>query len=352
MSSAPQPVIISGIDLADVVRRPGPFATAYVNLDATTGERLGEELAGEVSADLARRMVDALLGFETARSTDAVAACVVGTGDEVWVFPLTDPLHRDAIRFGGVPSLGTLVEASQMMPPHAVVTQEGGIYGLTTFGSSFVRPEEFASAQSFDEFSSLLEVLAFVRADQIMVAGRSVEARALVDELADAFPMANVEWIDLPLDADEALAEQIVRNAASLGSERISYELGVFRAARASGMTVEDDAVLPAIEDGLVGTVLLHDDPDDDRHRGNERLVDLVSARTIVTATRLVMIPAVGDENGPAGGIGGVLEGTAHRPATDAEVAQSGPAAVIAQVPMGATPTSSRGEVLSRREAG
>lgn len=89
--------------------------------------------------------------------------------------------------------------------------------------------------------------------------------------------------------------------------EAITEELGRFAAAREQGMAAEESDVIQAVRSGLATSVLVHDDPADNRLLGQDRMVDLVTSSALLHGLPLTIIPSVASDRGPLGGVGAIL---------------------------------------------
>ena len=155
-----------------------------------------------------------------------------------------------------------------------------------------------AAGRSWGVHSSLDTIAEELRfATPRLLAIASTESAAEVDTIVEflqtAFPMARIICYQLENLDDELnrLADQVVRDAATLAAEDVAHELGAFRAASAEGLAVEGPDVIEAIDRGDVIAVLAHDDIDDDRSHDGDRLVDIATAKALAAGIRVTMIP-------------------------------------------------------------
>ena len=225
--------------------------------------------------------------------------------------PLPEPVVRPLCRSGRYPSLGPILEQQQLVASHAVITVEGGRYGVTSFGSRAVPDAVGRSWGVHSSLDTIAEELRFATPRLLAIASTESEVDHVVEDLQAAFSMARIICYQIgSLDHElDRLADQVVRDAATLAAEDVAHALGEFRAATAEGLAVEGPDVIEAIERGDVVAVLVHDDVDDDRSRDGDRLVDIALTKALAAGIQVTMIPGVDERRGPAGGLGGIVGG-------------------------------------------
>ena len=220
---------------------------------------------------------------------------------------------------GSIPSLGPLLESIQLVPSHAVVSVAGGHLRLATFGTSTSAGPDSSNSATVSSIEHLTDQLRFLRPAKIAVVGPEAEVDSILPVIASALPS---RWVDahyvenVNVDGDagsssvtDAVADEILRSAASLGAENITHELGRFRVASTMGLTAEGDEAVHALRAGAASSVLVHDDVDDERTIDSDRLADLVVAEAVRRGVPLTMIPNVAPGRGPVGGLGAILNG-------------------------------------------
>ncbi len=293
----------AGVDLVDLVEAPAPFATLFLapGPDSVDRARLAIE---QVPAPVpyARLLSDAVDD-----STAGSQIVVVDAGGNSTVFRIDDPFSADVVRFGDVPALGPLLEAEQMTAEHAVVTVENGVFAVTDFGTDSAPDPRAVVFEAIDQLvdhlrSSDHRLIAVVGADAIVE-----DTIAHLGSQLDPVRLASYPTTDIDGDL-AALADKIVRNAASLAAERRTYELAHFREARRAGLVVEGRAVPSALAERMVRRLLVHDDFDI-ANPNAVGLPDQVVAEGIRQGVPINMIPHVPDERGPVDGVGAILTG-------------------------------------------
>jgi hypothetical protein len=297
------PVGHGEVDLSEIAAAPGPFATLFLSRGDAALSRARLAIDGiPVPAPHSGALID------TVPSSLATSQVTIADGDgNVNVIGIDDPFTADVARFGQAPSLGPILEVRQMVAPHTVVTIEDDVYAVTDFGS-----ESRASDQHlvFEARDLLAEHLRSSRSRMMALIGTEDAIESEIDQLRNG--LAAVRFVTYPtndIDGDLAsLADQVVRDAASLAAELRTHELAHFRQARIAGQAVEGAAVLTALEDGTAQRVLVHDAIEVDFGSSN-RIADLVIATAIRTGVPVTMIPDVPADRGPREGIGAILEG-------------------------------------------
>ncbi len=307
--------------LRQLATRPGPFATLFLapGSAARSRARLAIDRA-PIPAPHAGILVDAVQD-ESAQSR----AVVVDGTSRPWRFVVDEPFVVDLARFGDVPTVGPLLEAHQLTVSHVVVTVENDAYGLTTFGAIEHEENEqtYGDGRSdsiFEAFDHLVEALEARSPELIALVGTASTIADTAHQLGRRLPpvAVNVYPTD-DIDGDLLhIADQVVRDAASLAAERRTQEIGQFREARSAGQAVEGPATLAAVEAGAVRRVLVHDDLADQTASAGDttRFVDRLIREALLRDIPITMIPRVADGRGPRGGIGGILA-AAHDPTLD-----------------------------------
>ena len=316
-------VFVQGVSLRRLVSGSGPFVTAFL-VAASNPVDVPDGIAAQVSAvpDAVRDRFFGGVAEASARS-DVEAVAVVAGSDVMGSFGFREPIRRWVCRVGSYPSLGPVLEEHQLVASHAMVTVENGEYGVTTFGSVAVPDAEGRSIGVTGSLDLLVEELRFAPPRLLAVAGAEGELGEIEERLVEAFPESRltvypVADLDRSLDA---LADRLVRDAATLAAEAVAHELGVFRAAAAEALVVEGPEVMEALLAGELSAVLAHDDVDDDRRHGEDRLVDAVVATALADRVPVTMIPGVDEDRGPKGGLGGIVRATPVEVSTGADPA-------------------------------
>lgn len=309
-------VVVEGIPLSQLVAAAGPFLTCYLQSGGQPRDRLESAISElthipDVLATVARTLCPD-------RVNEGAVCLVANASGPGAAFQMADPVTMDVFRAGTVPSLGSLVESTLLLPSHAIITVSETGYSLASFGSVGIASSDLTTASNYESAGELLSALGFREAEMMVVVARGDVAddriEGLIHELAATHPDALVT--EGPRVGDgvlvESIADGVVVDAASLRAELITMELGRFRAARAEGAAVEEFDVLDAIKENRVSSILVHDDPEDHRAIGEDRIVDLVTSAALIRKLQITMIPDVPTERGPRGGIGAILSGEAN----------------------------------------
>ncbi len=297
-------MFVAGVDVTALALANPPFTTLYLRGGEQPRERAHLALDRAGAPNL-HPLLDAIGGDEVFESRVIIAA-----GDApVEVFEIDEPLRFDVARSGQVLSLGTLIEYSQFSSPHAVVTIEDDVFAITSFGSIEVPDPVIGPVSVSESILTAIEALGFVEPQVLALVGSKRQLEKYSPTIREAFPVAWVQHYTTD-DIDEQLTEisdQIVRDAQSRSAESLTNDLAQFRAARDLGRTVEGAAVVEAIREAKVASVLVHDDPNDLTLLEGDRLVDHVTHLAVAHRVPIRMIPNVDAVMGPAEGLGAVL---------------------------------------------
>ena len=304
---------VAGVRLAAIVESAGPFGSLFVGPGVGLRARAQVAIDGvPVPAPHAGKLLSAI---EDSQARSQVA---ISDGNAVWRFLLEDPLAIDLARFGEIPSLGPIIEASQVTTPHVVVTIEDDVYGLTSFGTVDSTP-----APVSDELAPLPDPPIFEALDHLVDALRSSHVRlvAMIGSGAAIEDVRNHLQLKLPLmlcngyptnDIDRdllSIADDVVKDAASLAAERRTHELAHFRQARTAAQTREGAGAIAALEAGSAQRLLVHDDLGTDREADGSRPIDRAIVAAIRSNVPITMIPNVPDDRGPSEGLGVIVKG-------------------------------------------
>jgi hypothetical protein len=280
--------------IADLFHHDGPFASVYLDARsdqpnaqqvlATRWKSARAALSAEGATDDDLGAIDAAVASATHKGGDTFAAFASG-GELRFVRHLPDPPTADAWRLGLLPWVGPLVEAAQHLLPHVLVLAERSgaeIHGMDALGHE--RDEEVVA--STNEDVELIKVGGWSQrrfeqrqvntweenakevADEVASVAEQVGARLVgvrgdvhaVRLLRDALPH-DVAALVRPLEAearvlvDTVVAEELVAVLEVFREERGQHD----RAADGPARTVE------ALQQATVQTLLVHDDPADDR---------------------------------------------------------------------------------------
>ncbi len=298
-------VSAGGLDLTALATgSTGTVTTLYLNGGGQSTERAHRALDLAGSPNL-NRMLDAI-------GDDAPTSRVFFAPAEGDVRSLTieEPLRFDVARTGSVYSFGTLLESDQSSAPHAVVTIEDDMFGLTSFGS--VTGSDDGPVSVCESVLTAIEQLRKLDPTALALVGSQDSLDRYAPSFAQALPMAWTQHYPTD-DIDENLTEvsdAIVVDARTRAAELLTHELAQFRTARETGHAVEGLGVVELLDGDVITSLLVRDDPDDQRMIGDDRLVDVAVHRAVAKGTRVIMIPHLDDEQGPSGGLGGHLRGS------------------------------------------
>ncbi|MEZ5244905.1 MAG: hypothetical protein R2707_07405 [Acidimicrobiales bacterium] len=322
-------------ELQHLARGQAPFVSIYVDTRTAHRDTLVQRVAAVADGlcvlgapdDIVRRTTTAFL----APPADRAGLAVVASSDgRTVVASSPEPFERDVGLYSRVPYLGPMIEIAQQSITHAVVRDtEHGVPDLTVFGADgSVQTTTAAAPQRTDDV--LAEV---VRHDPAVVFVVGDAPTSMVTHLERMVaenrlrPDCRIEPLDEGTDDD--VADAVVRHAAGVVASHKVELLREFRFERSHGRAVDGiDAVVAAVNAGLVATLILNADPDDHRRAivGSEGdivpldgpvaspspavdevpLVDALIWATLARGGAGAVIPTTGD-GGPADDIGALL---------------------------------------------
>lgn len=315
---------VAGVRLVDIAGGPGPFGSVFIG-------------PGADLVDRARFAIDTVpipaphagVLLASIEDSQARSQAVVTNGSDVWRFLLDDPLVVDLARFGDAPSLGPIIEASQVTASHVVVTIEDDVFGLTSFETvtSQAIPvdgqeQPLAEPLILEALDHVVDRLRSLQPRMVALMGAAVEISDVREYLQRELPSirCNVYPSD---DIDRDLletADDIVKDAASLAAEQRTHELAHFRQARSAAQTQEGQAALGAIEVGSAQRLLVHDDVAASSEGDDGSMIDRVISAALRMHVPITTIPKVPADRGPKGGVGVITVG--HGTAVPAEAAE------------------------------
>jgi len=361
----------------------GPFATVYLDAQSEVtqaAQRLDREWKN-VRRELEREGADAGtlavlddVVSEGHRGGDTVAAVATG-GALVHVERLPDPPRKSIGRWAELPALGPLFEWAQSFVPHviALADREGADILAVTGNDAAIdaqvspdnearryerehvhrgkpggwsqrrfqqRAENTWEKNAGDVADSVTTLAEQFDAGLVVVAG---DVRA-VQFMEEALP-SRVKSMTRVLDHGQRaqgisvddIAEDVVKQVATVVAEKTVDLLREFRQEHGQHDAAVDGptATIEALSRAQVRTLLLHDDPDDDRtawfgpdpaHVAMDRqtlldmgaddpkearLVDVALRGAVCTDAEVRIVPSAG---GPTGGIGAILRHTGTSP--------------------------------------
>jgi len=362
------PVAVRAPELAELALADGPVVTVYLATEAEIANAaqrseqrwkvLRAELAGGGAPPAALEAVDDLV--PDAHRHGQTLAVVAGSEGLRHAEHQPEPPRRDLGRLGPLPSLAPLLEWRQAAPPYVVVLADrrgadlvavrpgrpeqhreaGGADGPLTKAAPGgwsqrryqQRAENTWQHNAGDAAGQLARLVGEVGARVVVAAG---DERAL-QLLTAALPAAVAERVEVveggraagvSLDAMAADVETLVATAVAADTVEV---LRKFREERGQHDRAADGpaATLAALAAAQADTVLVHDDPDDERTAwfGPEpgqvgttaeevasfgverprtgRLVDVAVRAALGTGAGVRVVPRGG---GPRGGLGAIL---------------------------------------------
>ena len=293
-------------DLKKIVQREGPTATVVLAAPSATpdaGEQLDlrwrnarAHLERSGAADVELEQLDrAVEGLD--HGEGAAFVLIANVGHPVWVEHLDDAVTRDLSVLDELPRLGAVIENRQRSIPHMVVLADrvgadviavdaGSELESAEIGGSELHihrghPGGWSQRRFQQRAENRWEANAGEVADVVVEMANRVEPRFIavagdvraVTFLLDQLP-PSVAAISQKLDgqSSELIADQTVRAAADVVARETVEALEAFKEAAGRGRAAVGAAeTLTALSEGRAATLLVHDDPDDDRTAAFDR---------------------------------------------------------------------------------
>jgi hypothetical protein len=286
-------------DLAELMRRDGPFVTVWARDESALANLSGGSAGAEaVPTEVVEQLADAV------RQRFPRAGGVVGIADNsglLLVEDLPEPPRRDLVRFAPLPSVSPLIEHRQSAIPYVfvIVDRRGADVNWSSAqgaGSTTVEAPDGMLIEKFKDSDSgsgyrqhdfqqkaennwkriasdiaavLTDVVGNVRPEVITVAGDVRMIQLLRDELpADTAALLREVPGSRSEDGSGPLREDAVRRWVRTAVAQDTVEvLKVFERERGQHDRAADgaEATLAALREARVDVLLTHDDPDDER---------------------------------------------------------------------------------------
>lgn len=310
--------------LMSIYRSPGPYTSVYLSTlpllphAAEDLDRrwtlLRRDLEGQCAPDAALKAIDARLALPA--PADTAAICVIAAADGSTVVEHgAEPPHVDVGVVDTLPYVGPLLEWHQRRIPHLVVTVDAEGADIVTFG-----PDHFTDVTTIDgDIETMARLVSkaatAVQARVVVVSGEPETTQPLADAATRiCAPGCNI--ITSPRTVPDDLADWTVRHVSDAAARSTVGLLREFRFLAAHDAAVDGtDATIAALVAGTDGTLLIHDDPEDQRRiwigkapfqlsaekntecREQARLVDAAIWSAVMQGIDVHVIP----RTGPAG---------------------------------------------------
>lgn len=351
-------------ELTDILSTPGPVASVAINAPSAVDDA-GEQMSvrwrnacselesqGLPEGDLER--LEAAVGELDHDDGDSFVV-LQARGAPPFIESLDHPLVRDLVVVDELPRLGPLLESRQQAVPHLVVIADRTGADIVAFDTSSgdevievdgeelhvsrsapggwsqrrfqQRAENTWESNAHEVADVVVETARRIGARLVAVAGDVRAVGLLVDHLPD-----DVATIVQTLEAqsEDLISEETVRLVADVVARDIRADLERLKEAVGQGRGAADAATtLQALTNGQVETLLVHDDPGDDRRArfdrnglwcstdlatplaetpaedpAEGRLIDVAIRSALMSDARIRFVPQHG---GPAERVGALL---------------------------------------------
>lgn len=358
-------------DLSAVLAHDGPFLTVYLGTPGAVAQaqdtidlrwkNLRKEAAAGGAPESVLAAVDPLIdGAHEEGATLAVIA--TEAGEVLYEAHEPDPPARDIARWSALPYITPLLDWRQSMPPHLVVLAdrtgadihvfyreqpgvhvevEGETQHITRSQPGgwsqrrFQQRAENIWEENATEVAGRLSAVFDSVSPRLVVAAGDVRALQLLEEHLPDKVLDRLSVVDGARAIDggtDAIADDVVKLVATAVAEDTVAFLEKFREERGQHDRAADGVgpTIDALNRAQVETLLLHDDPDDERELwfGSDgipvgrsssdledlgveaprsgRLIDGLVRAGLATGATIRVIPTTG-QNGPADGVGAIL---------------------------------------------
>ncbi len=243
---------------------------------------------------------------------------------------LDEPVSATTVHEGPLPRWATVLEARQRVIAHVVVEADRTGADLTAFDGGTVLATESvdgatvhihrgrAGGWSQHRFQQRAENTwednARQVADAIATLARKVDAQLIAvagDIRAQMFILgslpADVAGITVRIDAGSpaGIAGEVVRLVSTIVAERVTAAAELVRAGKANGTaSIDTDAIVAALRQGRVDTLLVHDDATSGHQADpiwldGARLVDRAIVTALATDAEILVVPNLAMMEGP-----------------------------------------------------
>ncbi|MEZ5226167.1 MAG: hypothetical protein R2710_05695 [Acidimicrobiales bacterium] len=265
------------------------------------------------------------------KSDDALFACLASSAGPLVATTFPDPPTHDVVDVAGVPRIGPFLESEQSLLHHVVAV-------LDRSGMTLIAPprhgevvRETLIGHNPDGAAELIARVAHLTDTSLVLIVGSPSTLDAIHPLVVRdgrlfCPVLRID-IDDERQSDAELAEEMVRHVADRSARRVVEALRLYRYFESHGAGADGVvASVQALRSGRASMLLVHDDPDDERHGwfgadpahigydladaalatpdiGGEhphiesgRLVDVVLRSAIGQGVPVMVVPSVPDE--------------------------------------------------------
>ncbi len=243
---------------------------------------------------------------------------------------LDEPISATTVHEGPLPRLATVIEARQRVVAHVVVEADRAGADLTAFDGGTVlatdtvegstvhihrgHPGGWSQHRYQQRAENTWENNARKVADAVATLAHRVDAQLIAvagDIRAQTFILESLPTdlvgIAVRIDAGspEGIADEVVRLVSTIVAERLAAAAELVRAGLSNGTaSIDTDAIIDALREGRVGTLLVHDDgtsgPDaDPTWLDGARLVDRDIVAALATDAEILVVPHLAMMDGP-----------------------------------------------------
>ena len=325
-ATAPPPALRATDRLGLIYASPGPYVSAYLqtrslgsddNADGRAARwfDLRPGLVADGAPTRALEAVDARITLPIPEETAGVGIIAAADGRTV-VDHAMEPPRYDLAVLDTLPYAAPLIEWDQRRVPHLVVITDGSGIDAVEFLSDGRAEMTSLEGEAADLVEAIRSHVGRTATRLVVVGGERVHAQALADALVPRVgPKCHV--VTEFDETTDGLAAATVRNVSDAAATETVGFLREFRFLAEHHAAVDGmEATIDALRRREPGTLLIHDDPADERRvwlgadptevsatpvegwTGTGRFVDAAIRAAIASDTPIHVIPSTGT-NGP-----------------------------------------------------
>lgn len=318
--------------LRTMLDKDGPYLTAYFDVIDDNPATQWEKMRGAVlRRDVPRPMVQAVDARVVLPIEDDIGGwgIIVSADGSTEVFTSPDAPRRPVVRLAPIPYMAPAIEWEHRNVPHVVVLVSSSGHEIVPFIPG--QNDQVIDCDLDDSVRALEGLVLEHGVQMVIVAGVERLASTTAAKLRDHLPPSVlVEMLPEESTAStDEFAASVVRAVSNMHATETVNALREFRFEKSHGNTREGmGEVLDSLADTAIRTLLVHDDPDDNRMVGMVdpadswtiddpsstsddaeavRLVDFVVASALMHNAEVRVIPSTG-RTGPKGDVAVIVE--------------------------------------------
>lgn len=263
-------------DLADFLKRPGPYLSLYLDVGPGPQRESAEQRllqALEIETCSSEATLDpshweaAGNALSLVAEDDATLVSFIAADGGSLTTGYPEPPKTDFVGLANLPRLGPLLQAEQSLVHHVVAVVEGDSLGLATIPRHGEAVDARYEAGDRAAIPSLIQHTARVsETNLVLLCADSADLALLTAQVQAGLPATTVvKAIDSEGLDDAQLASQLVVEAADHAARKTVEVIRLWRFHNAHQEAVTGQAAIDALAAGQAALILLNDDFEDDR---------------------------------------------------------------------------------------